>query len=418
MSEEEYIRNRLDQININSHYGLMIDTEINKLVCDHMKEKEDNKMKATSVQNIKNVKDVCFDISNDPIERESKLTIVASTNDDIFAFEFEGLDILQCCKRAGLFTGWEKDQKIRELEKENKKLEAKSKDISDDNALLLETNKKLREENEKLEEKIREKNREINDLHHKLHESGIENRRLEEELGRWKKEAANCLVLRDKEVAKNKERIDELKNELKLEKAINEAHHKFIKEYAGKGTEIEFGYAIDNTDEVSYVVVDKKTYDEKPNINLHGKDFTPDELVDRVLELEKENNRLKDTAQEGDYVCLGSIPCDANDIKKLKEQIKKLEVLKTPTIENFADGEPSDNVNHPSHYTGRYECIDVMQDVFGNEATDNFCLCNAFKYIWRARKKNGLEDVKKAVWYLTRYIEEAEKDGVRKGERV
>lgn len=105
-------------------------------------------------------------------------------------------------------------------------------------------------------------------------------------------------------------------------------------------------------------------------------------------------------------------------IRELEKKIKKLEQLKTPTIENFADEEPKDNVNHPSHYTGRYECIDVMQDVFGNEATDNFCLCNAFKYIWRARKKNGLEDVKKAVWYLNKYIEEAEKDGVRKGKQI
>jgi len=79
--------------------------------------------------------------------------------------------------------------------------------------------------------------------------------------------------------------------------------------------------------------------------------------------------------------------------------------------------EPSDNVNHPSHYTGKYECIDVMQDVFGDEATNDFCLCNAFKYIWRARKKNGLEDVKKAVWYLNKYIEEEEKDGQDKSIR-
>lgn len=131
MTEEEYLRLRMDMIYDNSVYGLY---------------KEDNEMKATSVHNIKNVKDVCFDISNDPIKMESKLTIVASTDDDIFAFEFEGSDILQSCKRAGLFTGWEKDQKIRELE-------AKNKDMSDDNALLLETNKKLKEENEELKKK-------------------------------------------------------------------------------------------------------------------------------------------------------------------------------------------------------------------------------------------------------------------------
>ena len=66
-----------------------------------------------------------------------------------------------------------------------------------------------------------------------------------------------------------------------------------------------------------------------------------------------------------------------------------------------------ENVNHPAHYTsGKYECIDVMQDVFGKEAVDNFCLLNAFKYIWRAGRKNGKEDIKKAIWYLERYISE------------
>lgn len=76
-------------------------------------------MKATSVQNIKNVKDVSFLLAEDPDEMGSNFTIIARTNDDIFKFEFEGgLDLLQSCKAAGLFTGWEKDQKIRELEKE------------------------------------------------------------------------------------------------------------------------------------------------------------------------------------------------------------------------------------------------------------------------------------------------------------
>lgn len=66
-----------------------------------------------------------------------------------------------------------------------------------------------------------------------------------------------------------------------------------------------------------------------------------------------------------------------------------------------------ENVNHPAHYnSGKYECIDVMRDVFGKEAVDNFCLLNAFKYIWRAGRKNGKEDIKKAIWYLERYISE------------
>lgn len=67
---------------------------------------------------------------------------------------------------------------------------------------------------------------------------------------------------------------------------------------------------------------------------------------------------------------------------------------------------PSDNVNHPDHYeTGKFECIDVMIETQGVEAVKNFCLCNAFKYIWRTNRKNGLEDVKKAHWYLNKYLE-------------
>lgn len=35
----------------------------------------------------------------------------------------------------------------------------------------------------------------------------------------------------------------------------------------------------------------------------------------------------------------------------------------------------------------------------------NFCQCNAFKYLYRAKRKNGLEDMKKAIWYLNKYVE-------------
>lgn len=66
----------------------------------------------------------------------------------------------------------------------------------------------------------------------------------------------------------------------------------------------------------------------------------------------------------------------------------------------------SDNVNHPSHYeTGKFECIDVMVETLGAEATKNFCVCNAFKYIYRHRRKNGLEDIQKAIWYLNKAVE-------------
>lgn len=65
-----------------------------------------------------------------------------------------------------------------------------------------------------------------------------------------------------------------------------------------------------------------------------------------------------------------------------------------------------DMVNNPPHYaSGKYECIEVMEDALGKEAVMNFCICNAFKYIFRHKKKNGIEDIQKAKWYLNKYIE-------------
>lgn len=67
--------------------------------------------------------------------------------------------------------------------------------------------------------------------------------------------------------------------------------------------------------------------------------------------------------------------------------------------------EPCDIVNHPPHYTqGDIECIDAMKAAFGADELAVYCKIAAFKYIWRCEHKNGLEDVKKAVWYLNKYI--------------
>ena len=61
-----------------------------------------------------------------------------------------------------------------------------------------------------------------------------------------------------------------------------------------------------------------------------------------------------------------------------------------------------DNVNHPSHYESScsLECIEVMEIMFGLQYVYCFCLCNAWKYIWRYKNKNGIEDLEKARWYI------------------
>jgi hypothetical protein len=64
----------------------------------------------------------------------------------------------------------------------------------------------------------------------------------------------------------------------------------------------------------------------------------------------------------------------------------------------------SEQVNHPSHYNqGRFEVIEIIED-----QQLNFHLGNAIKYICRAGKKDPAkteEDLKKAIWYINRYIE-------------
>lgn len=79
---------------------------------------------------------------------------------------------------------------------------------------------------------------------------------------------------------------------------------------------------------------------------------------------------------------------------------------------NTRDGE--DRVNSPSHYLKHpsgVECITIAEPY-------NFCVGNAIKYLWRAGLKQDadktpldkeIEDCKKAVWYITRHINNLEK---------
>ena len=71
----------------------------------------------------------------------------------------------------------------------------------------------------------------------------------------------------------------------------------------------------------------------------------------------------------------------------------------------------SDNVNHPSHYTqGGIECIEALEAATVNmKGIEAVCTANAIKYLWRWKEKNGKEDLKKAIWYIKKLIEEQAK---------
>jgi len=65
----------------------------------------------------------------------------------------------------------------------------------------------------------------------------------------------------------------------------------------------------------------------------------------------------------------------------------------------------SDPVN-PSHYKqGSVECIDALAAATHDlQGLDAVCTANAIKYLWRWKQKNGVEDLKKAQWYIDRLI--------------
>lgn len=65
---------------------------------------------------------------------------------------------------------------------------------------------------------------------------------------------------------------------------------------------------------------------------------------------------------------------------------------------------------NPDHYKqGKIECIEALEAATVNKTgIEAVCTANVIKYLWRYEAKNGLEDVKKAKWYLEKLIEKLE----------
>lgn len=85
----------------------------------------------------------------------------------------------------------------------------------------------------------------------------------------------------------------------------------------------------------------------------------------------------------------------------VKEEKEQPSELVFEPVEVIKPKVPSDPVNHPSHYTrGKIEVIEFIED-----QRLSYHLGNVLKYICRAGfKNNEVEDLKKAAWYLNRYI--------------
>ena len=70
--------------------------------------------------------------------------------------------------------------------------------------------------------------------------------------------------------------------------------------------------------------------------------------------------------------------------------------------ENYEPNIEPDEVNHPSRYLHHgIETIDVIKAwTEGCDGVYAFCIGNAIKYLSRWQEKGGIEDLKKAVWYI------------------
>jgi|TARA_R110001592_G_scaffold122443_1_gene329243 hypothetical protein len=76
-------------------------------------------------------------------------------------------------------------------------------------------------------------------------------------------------------------------------------------------------------------------------------------------------------------------------------------------LDNAMGDDDDDMVNSPSHYNfAGVECIDAIRAATGEEGFSYYLQGNIMKYLWRYKYKNGLEDLKKAEWYLNVLIED------------
>ena len=67
----------------------------------------------------------------------------------------------------------------------------------------------------------------------------------------------------------------------------------------------------------------------------------------------------------------------------------------------------ANNPVEPNHYTEMK--LPPVDYIMANEGDFTWCISNVIKYVSRYKRKNGIEDLRKAKWYLERQIAELDK---------
>ena len=137
-----------------------------------------------------------------------------------------------------------------------------------------------------------------------------------------------------------------------------------------------------------------------------------------VIELDQQD--LKDL--EDGYMLkikVGNHECGLVGPKWINAETRIQKFMKRQSVEDYVN--ERFEMKNPVDKYNFVRNIDVMEEALGRDVVKGFCIGNAFKYLYRAKRKNGLEDLKKAQWYLNRVIsmeeEDATKEGIRELER-
>lgn len=89
----------------------------------------------------------------------------------------------------------------------------------------------------------------------------------------------------------------------------------------------------------------------------------------------------------------------------IRQTVEDAIVVNASSLTGIIKTPAEDKVNHPAHYTqGAVECIDALEASMTPEEFRGYLKGCQMKYVWRYRMKGGVEDLKKARWYLDRLI--------------
>lgn len=141
-------------------------------------------------------------------------------------------------------------------------------------------------------------------------------------------------------------------------------------------------------------------------------DFCDNQFDDNCIDVERPHDACPFHDKDLCRYCISDDLSD-NVIHEMELTRRQYIIQHTKDLREVDESHKNEIFYNPDHYANdgnAWECGDAMITAFGEEAFLSFCLCNALKYIWRARSKGGNDDIRKAITYLEKYLEVEEQN--------